>query len=307
MTLDRANQPDLLNLVLRRAELLASRDATLPLTSAAAAAADQSDELAAVTAELKIRLESAPMAVRWLTLGEPGDLCDRLTLAEAIHPFASSTPAERQADIADRFAADRRCFVLEHPLLLGHPLNVVWVALLSDRPAAMTQILNPNRTQLDPSGASSAVFYSIWNVEPGLSGIPGGASLLTGAMDLLKSEFPRLNQFVTLSPIPGYRAWLSPEQAESHSPEELLKDCARYLCSLGETGRPIDPVARFHLGNGARLVQINPQADLSDRGTERSFGIMANYLYEPEDRPANQAAVRQGNIPIGAQVQELLG
>ena len=304
MTLDRANQPDLLNLVLRRAELLASRDATVPLTSAAA---DQSDELAAATAELKIRLESAPMAVRRLTLGEPGDLCDRLALAEPIHPFASSSPADREADIADRFAPDRRCFVLEHPLLWGHPLNVVWVALLGSRPAAMPQILDPDRTQLDPSDATTAVFYSIWNVEAGLSGIPGGASLLTGAMDLLKSEFPRLTEFVTLSPIPGYREWLSQEQAVTHSPEELLKGCAKYLCSLGETGRPIDPVARFHLGNGARLVQINPKADLSDRGTERSFGIMANYLYEPEDRAANKAAVRQGDIPIGAQVQELLG
>ena len=304
MTLDRANQPDLLNLVLRRAELLASMDATVPLTSAAA---DLTDELAAVTAELKIRLESAPMAVRRLTLGEPGDLCDRLALAEPIHPFASSSPADREADIADRFAPDRRCFVLEHPLLWGHPLNVVWVALLGSRPAAMPQILDPDRTQLDPSDATTAVFYSIWNVEAGLSGIPGGASLLTGAMDLLKSEFPRLTEFVTLSPIPGYREWLSQEQAVTHSPEELLKGCAKYLCSLGETGRPIDPVARFHLGNGARLVQINPKADLSDRGTERSFGIMANYLYEPEDRAVNKAAVRQGDIPIGAQVQELLG
>ncbi len=304
MTLDRANQPDLLNLVLRRAELLASMDATVPLTSAAA---DLTDELAAVTAELKIRLESAPMAVRRLTLGEPGDLCDRLALAEPIHPFASSSPADREADIADRFAPDRRCFVLEHPLLWGHPLNVVWVALLGSRPAAMPQILDPDRTQLDPSDATTAVFYSIWNVEAGLSGIPGGASLLTGAMDLLTSEFPRLSEFVTLSPIPGYREWLSREQAVSHSPEELVKGCAKYLCSLGETGRPIDPVARFHLGNGARLVQINPKADLSDRGTERSFGIMANYLYEPEDRAANKAAVRQGDIPIGAQVQELLG
>ena len=304
MTLDRANQPDLLNLVLRRAELLASMDATVPLTSAAA---DQSEELAAATAELKIRLESAPMAVRRLTLGEPGDLCDRLALAEPIHPFASSSPADREADIADRFAPDRRCFVLEHPLLRGHPLNVVWVALLGSRPAEMPQILDPDRTQLDPSDATTAVFYSIWNVEAGLSGIPGGASLLTGAMDLLKSEFPRLTEFVTLSPIPGYREWFSQEQAVTHSPEELLKGCAKYLCSLGETGRPIDPVARFHLGNGARLVQINPKADLSDRGTERSFGIMANYLYEPEDRAANKAAVRQGDIPIGAQVQELLG
>ena len=277
----------------------------MPLSSVAAA--DPSDELAAVTAELKIRLESAPMAVRRLTLGEPGDLCDRLALAEPIHPFASSSPADREADIADRFALDRRCFVLEHPLLRGHPLNVVWVALLGSRPAEMPQIIDPDRTPLDPSDATTAVFYSIWNVEAGLSGIPGGASLLTGAMDLLTSEFPRLSEFVTLSPIPGYREWLSREQAVTHSPEELLKGCAQYLCSLGETGRPIDPVARFHLGNGARLVQINPKADLSDRGTERSFGIMANYLYEPEDRAANKAAVRQGNIPIGAQVQELLG
>lgn len=303
VSVDGLNPPELLSLVLRRAALLQACESSAVAANSFDAPAD---ELLRVTEELQGQLASEPMAVRRLTLSEPGDLVERLAFAEPVHPFATSSPLGRQADVADRFAADRRCYVLEHPLLGGHPLNVVWVALVDQTPTAIAQILNPERTPLDPSEASTATFYSIWNVEPGLSGIPGGASLLFGAIDLLKSEFPAVTQFLTLSPTPGFREWASERQSTEAPQEDLLRGCAQYLCSLGTSGLPIDPVARFHLGNGARLLQIQAVADLSTRGIAQSFGLMANYSYEPEDRSANQAALLAGNIAIGDQVRRLL-
>lgn len=304
MNSDQASQPQLLNLVRQRAALLQAGTATSVKDSPDSGTVE---ELVHLTMELKSQLASSPMAVRGLTLDEPGDLMERLALSEPVHPFADTSPKDRQADLADRFAADRRCYVLEHPLLAGHPLNVVFVALLDCIPTAISQILNPSREVLDPSRATTAVFYSIWNVEPGLSGIPGGGSLLTGALDLLRAEFPELTQLVTLSPIPGFRQWRSLEETTSDTPDELLRDCARYLCQFNNDGRPIDPVARFHLGNGARLLRINSGADLCEERAAQSFSLMANYSYEPEDRPANQAALRSGEIPMGEQVRQLLG
>ncbi|CAB4747899.1 MAG: hypothetical protein F2694_07555 [Actinobacteria bacterium] len=303
MTDHLASEPELLNLVLRRADLMQAAQSG---SVEASTDSENADELLQLTKTLKARLKSAPMAVRRLTLDEPGDLLERLATAEPVHPFATTSPEGHQADLADRFAADRRCFVLEHPLLVGHPLNVVWVALLDCAPTSISQILDPAREVLDPARATTAVFYSIWNVEPGLSGIPGGASLLTGVLDVLSAEFAGLTQMLTLSPIPGFRQWRSLEQTTNDTPEELLRDCARYLCELNDRGRPIDPVARFHLGNGARLIRINLEADLSAQRSEQSFSMMANYSYEPEDRPANQAALRRGEVSVSEQVRQLL-
>lgn len=300
-------QPELLNLVLRRGELLAQMSHSPKVGMAKAAQpVDQvaPDELSTLTQELISQLNSAPLAVRSLSLNEPGDLLHRLIQAEPVHPFSTNT-LQAQDDLADRLAVDRRCFVLEHPLLHGYPLNVVWVALLDCLPSSIKQILNPSRTLLNPSEARTAAFYSIWNVEPGLAGIPGGASLLTGAMDLLRAEFRELSQLLTLSPIPGFRQWFvqQPLEVQSVSP---MKACAKYLCTLGENGRPLDPVARFHLGNGARLLRIHDQADLSDQRIAQSFGIMANYSYEPEDRPAHLRSLQLGTIAVGDQIREFL-
>jgi len=310
MTRDGTEQPELLNLFLRRGELLAeTQHAALVGNAKPSEPAELTDlaathELSRLTQELITRLSSAPLCLRRLSLLEPGDLLERLMQAEPVHPFSPNS-AQARVDLADRFALDRRCFVLEYPLLPGHPVNVIWVALLDHLPTSIGQILNPSRTVRDPSGATTAVLYSIWNVEPGMVGIPVGASLLSATIDLLQAEFPALRQILTLSPIPGFRQWLL-HQSEEKSSEELLKNCARYLCTLDERERLLDPVARFHIGNGARLLHLHDQADLSEHRVAQSFGIMANYSYEPEDRPAHQRSVQLGNIPISDQIRELL-
>jgi malonyl-CoA decarboxylase len=257
-------------------------------------------ELAELTEQLGALMRSGELVVRRLTGDEPGEVLDRLVAAEPVHPFRGPD------DVADRLDDDRRCYVLEHASLPGRPLNIVWCALWRGVPDDLDAILDPTAPTADPTAADTAVFYSIWNVEPGLVGLPGGRTLLVGAVDALRAELPGLSTFVTLSPVPGFRDWLGsgPRNAPA---EHLLADCARYLTTLRDDGRPLDAVARFHLGNGARLLALAPDADRSERGMDRSFGIMANYRYEPEDRAANRAALREGHVAVGDQVAGLLG
>ena len=286
---------DVSALVDRRAALLADR------------APDARADLDAVTAELREALDGRSPRVRRVTADEPGDLVERLAAGEPVHPIQGPD------DLADRLDDDRRCFVLEHPLLPGRPLNVVWVALWQGVPGNLAAVLDPAAPTADPTVADTAAFYSIWNVEPGLVGLPGGRALLGGVVEQLREELPGLHTFVTLSPVPGFRRWLQDSEPAARldelveQPDELLRACARYLTTLGEDGRPIDPVARFHMGNGARLLDVVGDADRSERGMDRSFGIMANYRYEPEDRAENAASLQRGRPALGDSVTTLLG
>ena len=267
-------------------------------------AGDRDAELEQVTADLSDALDGRSPRVRRITVDEPGDLVDRLAAAEPVHPISGPD------DLANRLGEDRRCFVLEHPLLAGRPLNVVWVALCQGVPQDLAALLDVDAADLDPTTADTAAFYSIWNVEPGLVGLPGGRSLLGGVVEQLRDELPGLRTFVTLSPVPGFRRWLgadTPDRDDGDvTDDELLRRCATYLTTLGDDGRPIDPVARFHMGNGARLLDLAAGADVSERGIDRSFGIMANYRYEPEDRSANAAALVAGHPVLGERVADLL-
>jgi malonyl-CoA decarboxylase len=255
--------------------------------------------LAEVTEELRSRLAVADPVVRRVTADDPEGLPARLAGVEPVHPVSGP------ADLADRLDDDRRLFVLEHPLLVGRPMNVVWVALTRGVPARITEILDPAAPTLDPTTADTAVFYSIWNAEPGLDGLGRGRDLIEGAVDQLSAELTGLSTYVTLSPVPGFRAWAEAEGVEATG-DGLTRACARYLTSLGPTGRPLDAVARFHLGNGARLWRLNPDADTSDRGLDRSFGLMANYRYVPEDRAAHRALLADGSVAVSDDVAALL-
>ncbi len=259
------------------------------------------DELAALTEQLGQLLRSDELVVRRLDRSEPATTLDRLVEHEPVHPFSGPD------DVADRLDDDRRCYVLEHRALPGRPLNIVWCALWQGIPDDLAAILDPAAPTAVPEAADTAVFYSIWNVEPGLVGLPGGRTLLVGAIERLRAEFSHLGTFVTLSPIPGLRTWC--EATDQEVPEDgsdRLAMCARYLTSTRDDGRPLDAVARFHMGNGARLLSLAPDADRTRRGIDRSFGIMANYRYEPEDRAANRAALRLGTPALGDSVASLL-
>ena len=147
-----------------------------------------------------------------------------------------------------------------------------------------------------------------------------GDSLIKRVVETLKEEFPRLRTFATLSPIPGLRAWLS-----KNAPDELLKQldaplelgpksparkqllgwAARYLGKEVQDGKPLDPVARFHLGNGARVERLNWAGDPSSKGLKQSYGLMVNYLYDPKRLDRNRAQLAQGQIPISGEIEDL--
>lgn len=314
--LNSAGNTDLVALMQRRAELL-DRDGAADSTSGSPE--DNESRLREITAQLKSGLSDSEPRIRSLTLEADAHLLQRLAKGEAIHPLDDPESLE---ELSDRVAPDRRCFVLEHDALSGHPLNVVWVALSVGVPRSIGEVLGADRKVHDPAKCDAAVFYSIWNVERGLTGIPGGSRLLALAMDELRARFPRLETFVTLSPIPGFRAWAGtsgavpwpvaddqlPEMAfpAGNQRDGLLHGCAQYLTALDQNGRLIDPVARFHMRNGARLWRINFAADPSTRGMERSWGLMANYRYEPEDRDENRAALALGDPAVGTEVDDLL-
>ena len=258
----------------------------------------RSAELDEVTDDLRALLDEGGHSVRRITLAEPTEVLERLAEREQVHPM------EGPEDLADRLDEDRRCFVLEHSALPGRPLNVVWVALCNGVAGDVAQLLDRRAPPGDPRSADTAVFYSIWNVEPGARGLPGGRRLLEGAVDALHRDLPGLQTFATLSPIPGFRAWWEDEHPGQEPPADaLLADCARYLTTQSEPGRPIDPVARFHLRNGARLLGLHRHGDTSTRGMERSFGVMANYRYEPEDRASNRDSLRAGRVAVSPEVE----
>ena len=191
---------------------------------------------------------------------------------------------------------DRRCFAFFHPAMPGEPLIFVEVALTRAIPGSIQTLLAEDRDPLLIEDARTAVFYSISNCQKGLAGISFGNLLIKQVASGLLQELPQLSSFVTLSPVPGFLRWLeatTPEAAEAlqaggNGAAELaahyLKDAKR------PDGYPADPVARFHLGNGAAIHEVHAQADTSDKGRAQSAGVMANYIYDLSQTEQNHEA-----------------
>ncbi len=262
-------------------------------------------ELRRVTDTLAALVDAEGLRIRRITADEPPEVLGRLVDAEPVHPFTGTE------DVADRLAEDRRCFVLQLDSAPSRPLNIVFCALWHGLARDLGQVLDPGAPTTDPTTADTAIFYSIWNVEPGWVGLPGGRVLLERAIEELRAELPGLTTFATLSPIPGFRRWehdrtRSSGRDDTPTEDGLLRRCAEYLTSMRDDGRPLDAVARFHLGNGARLLALTEDSDRSERGMSRSMGIMATYRYEPEDRHANRAALAAGHPAVGDEVARLL-
>ena len=212
------------------------------------------------------------------------NILEKIIEYEAVHEINSWD------DLRSRLAPiDRQCFAFFHPLIPNDPLIFVEVALCKNIPKSIQEIIKIDRDEIDAEEANTAVFYSISNCHNGLLGISFGNFLIKQVANTLKRELPKLNQFQTLSPLPGLMKWMenyAPVTFErcsenNCSDDELMKQTIRYLTeSNRKDGMPNDSVARFHIGNGASLERINLKADLSDKGLQQSFGIMANYLYD---------------------------
>ncbi|NBP62990.1 MAG: malonyl-CoA decarboxylase, partial [Betaproteobacteria bacterium] len=306
-------------------------------------------QLAALDLELEYMLgtwcDISFLELRAINWDSPASLIERLIKYEAVHDIRS------WSDVKKRLESDRRCYGFFHPRMPGIPLIFIEVALMNAVPSAITPVIDEDRSLQDQKSASVAVFYSISNTQAGLRGIPFGDSLIKRVVEELTIDFPRLKTFVTLSPIPGYRQWLSrqlddqwplidekaikafdatlpigssskdafislsdalihpnpdsPKQADAIKTIHLQL-AARYLSQLDQHNEPVDPVARFHLGNGARIERLNWLADPSPKGLKQSYGLMINYLYDLKRLDRARSGLAKGKIAMSPEVESLL-
>lgn len=279
------------------------------------------------------------LELRRISWDSPASLIEKLIRYEAVHDIKS------WADVKNRLDSDRRCYGFFHPRLPDDPLIFVEVALVDAMSDCITPLLDESADASDLGKATTAIFYSISNTQGGLRGVSFGDSLIKRVVETLKAEFPRLKTFATLSPIPGFRAWLGKnatvmlEQLDDKSrlalgralgdepvtAEQLLaaaekalaldaKSPVRHLllrCAAHYLGRewggdkPLDAVARFHLGNGARVERLNWAGDPSAKGLKQSYGLMVNYLYDLKRLDKHRAQLAQSKIPVSSGIDEL--
>ena len=268
----------------------------------------------------------------------PAQLLEQLIRHEAVHAI------DGWDDLRRRLQPDRRCFAFFHPQLPNEPLIFVEVALLPQMPGAIAPLIDKTSAHQPASTFKVAAFYSISNCQPGLRGVSLGNFLIKRVAEALKQELPQLKTFCTLSPIPGFARWLrdgAPCEGLSRQRAQRLTDTLQTLrehgngrieppaskASLPPTGSPVaqalqslaayylayrstapggDPVARFHLDNGARLERLNPMADLSPKGLRQSFGMMVNYLYDLDKVARHHESFVQGEVAQSRQITALL-
>lgn len=267
--------------------------------------------------------------IDWTT---PANILERIIRYEAVHAIRNWD------DLRNRLEpTDRRCYGFFHPQLVDEPLIFVEVALTEEVPDGVAPLLDLGREPIAAEKATTAVFYSISNTQRGLAGVSFGNFLIKQVVEDLKAELPNVKSFVTLSPVPGFAAWLKAERADEgsavldaerraalapldaagwHLDQEkaeavraaLIPVAAHYfLKARDKAGRPADPVARFHLGNGARLERLNFLGDVSPNGLRQAHGLMVNYLYDLGQIEKNhEALAEKGRIAASEEVRRAL-
>jgi malonyl-CoA decarboxylase len=273
-----------------------------------------------------------------ITWDSPASLLEKLIRYEAVHEISSWN------DMRNRLDSDRRCYAFFHPRIPREPLIFVEVAFVPEMAANVQALLDEAAPLEDLRRVKWAIFYSISNTQAGLRGVSFGNFLLKRVIEELQREFPKLKQFATLSPIPGFADWLRKQDGEAvarilgdkrlsrwrerhadapadgaawlaalpaDAQDPVIRDtaltlAAHYLVRAGDKGMPADPVARFHLGNGACVERLNWAADLSRKGRAQACGMMVNYLYVPDALDDNLARLGDGSPRISRSVAKLL-
>jgi malonyl-CoA decarboxylase len=264
--------------------------------------------------------------IDWRTSAQ---VLEKLIKYEAVHEI------QGWRDLRRRTQADRRCYAFFHPALPDEPLIFIEVALTKGMSDKVQPLLDPDAPVFAPADADCAMFYSITNCQEGLRGVSFGNLLIKQVAENLGREFPKLKTFATLSPIPGFRAWVSAEAGRKDNDprreelagvlamldlpdwladravsarlqRDLTRLCAQYLLHAKSRDEPLDSVARFHLGNGARLERLNWLGDTSPAGLRRSAGLMVNYVYDLSDLERNHEAYAREHRVIAARRFELM-
>ncbi len=265
------------------------------------------------------------LVLRRIDWSTSASILEKIIRYEAVHEIHDWEELRRRIDLPDR-----RCYAFFHPALVDEPLIFVEVALTRDIPAAIAPILSDQREVVDPERATTAVFYSITNCQRGLAGVTFGHFLIKQVVEEVRREWPRISTFVTLSPAPNFAEWLKRERGNEASlaidakdrealgaldranwwlddqlveviGEPMMRAAAwYYVRARNRRGLPVDAVARFHLGNGARLQQLNWIADTSERALEQSYGLMVNYLYDLDYIEQNHEAYAQQHAIVAS-------
>lgn len=246
------------------------------------------------------------LVLRPISWESPAHILQKIIAYEAVHAIHSWDDLRRRLE-----PTDRRCFAFFHPSMPDEPLIFVEVALTKGTPGSVQALLVEDRTALPAEEADTAVFYSISNCQAGLASISFGNSLIKQVAADLSAELSGLDTFVTLSPIPGLTKWLKQVGLTwtTDDPENMQALAAHYLLNAKSSrGLPFDPVARFHLGNGAIVHAVHADGDISDKGRAQSGGTMVNYLYDlarVAQNHENFANTRE--VVATAEVQALAG
>lgn len=216
------------------------------------------------------------LVLRPINWASPAEILEKIIEYEAVHAIDSWDDLRRRLK-----PSDRRCFGFFHPSMADEPLIFVEVALTKGIPNSVQSLLADEREPIDADDADTAVFYSISNCQEGLAGISFGNSLIKQVASDLARDLPGLTTFVTLSPIPGLNRWLMDSDLGPFNDDAHQALAAHYLMEAKRAdGMPFDPVARFHLGNGAMVHAVHAKADTSENGLKQSNGAMVNYLYD---------------------------
>ena len=292
-------------------------------------ALDHRDDLAVVDADFVHLFSSwfnrGFLVLRRIDWSSPALILEKIIRYEGVHKIRDWDDLRRRID-----PPDRRCYAFFHPALVDEPLIFVEVALTREIPGAIAPILSDRREAVVPERATTAVFYSITNCQRGLAGVTFGHFLIKQVVEEVSREIPRISIFVTLSPAPNFAEWLKRERGNAASPAldeddraalaaldhanwwrqpdlvesfraPLLRAAAwYYVRARNGRGLPVDAVARFHLGNGARLERLDWPADTSDRALEQSYGLMVNYLYDLDYIEENHEAYAQQHAVVAA-------
>lgn len=267
------------------------------------------------------------LVLRRIDWSAPASILEKIIRYEAVHAIHDWDDLRRRVD-----NPDRRCYAFFHPALVDEPLIFVEVALTEGIPTAVAPLLAQDRVAIPASRARTAVFYSISNCQKGLAQVTFGNFLIKQVVEEIRRDVPRIDTFVTLSPVPGFRSWLrrnldrldeedrdtvarleEPHWADDPAACDALRRVLEplaahyFLKERGRDGRAVDPVARFHLGNGARLQQIDWLGDRSAKGLRESAGVMVNYLYHLDHIERNhEAYANGGEIAASSGVRRLL-
>jgi malonyl-CoA decarboxylase len=292
-------------------------------------ALDHRDDLKAVDADFVHLFSSwfnrGFLVLRRIDWSTPAMILEKIIRYEAVHRIRSWDDLRRRID-----PSDRRCYAFFHPALVDEPLIFVEVALSREIPDAIAPILSVQRDTVDTDRVTTATFYSISNCQRGLAGVSFGNFLIKQVVQEISRENARLRTFVTLSPVPDFSRWLDRERkaddSKALSPEDrtalegldrqgwwqlpearepmhepLLRAAAWYfLNAKNRRGQPADSVARFHLGNGARLERLNWLGDGSENGLGQSYGLMVNYLYDLDDIEKNHEAYAEARKVVAS-------